>query len=138
AHTFSCCLTRRRSGVSTTTGDLRMIGVTVASKPKLSAILVVQNEAHCLEQCLRSIRSLAEEIIVIDSGSTDDTVAIARAFGARVEVCDWPGFGAQKNRALNRARGEWVLTLDADEHVTPELAAAIREAIASSQPNPNG
>ena len=108
------------------------------SKPKLSAVLIVQNEAHCLEKCLRSIRSIADEIVVIDSGSTDTTVAIARSFGAHVEVSDWPGFGAQKNRALSRASGEWVLALDADEHVTRELAASIREAIASREPNANG
>ncbi len=111
-----------------------MSSSTPTSAPKLSAILVVYNEEHCLEQCLRSISQIADEIIVIDSGSTDGTVAIARSFGAHVEVSDWPGFGAQKNHALSRASGEWVLALDADEHVTPELAASIREAIASREP----
>lgn len=109
-----------------------------ASTPKLSAILIVQNEAHCLEQCLLSIRGIADEIIVIDSGSTDDTIAIALSYGCHVEVGDWPGFGAQKNRALSRARGEWVLSLDADEHVTPELAASICEATTSREPTVNG
>jgi (heptosyl)LPS beta-1,4-glucosyltransferase len=108
------------------------------SKPKLSAVLIVEDEAHCLEKCLRSIRSIADEIIVIDSGSTDSTVAIARSFGAYVELSDWLGLGAQKNRALSRASGEWVLALDADEHLTRELAASIREAIASREPNANG
>ena len=115
-----------------------MTDFTRTSKPKLSAVLIVQNEAHCLEKCLRSIRSIADEIVVIDSGSTDTTVAIARSFGAHVEVSDWPGFGAQKNRALSRASGEWVLALDADEHVTRELAASIREAIALREPTANG
>src|SRR5437867_2089573 len=96
---------------------------------KLSAILIVRNEAHCLERCLRSIGPIADEIIVLDSGSTDDTVAIGRSFGAQVESTDWPGYSAQKNRALQRARGEWVLSIDADEHVTPELAASIRAAV---------
>jgi len=75
-----------------------MTDFTRTSKPKLSAVLIVQDEAHCIEKCLRSIRSIADEIVVIDSGSTDSTVAIARSFGAHVEVSDWPGFGAQKNR----------------------------------------
>jgi glycosyltransferase involved in cell wall biosynthesis len=94
--------------------------------PRLSVILIVQDGAHCLEQCLRSIVSIADEIIVLDAGSRDATVAIAQSFGANVEVTDWPGFGPQKNRALARAQSEWVLAIDADEHVTPELAASIR------------
>ena len=115
-----------------------MTKFTWASTPKLSVVLIVQNEAHCLKQCLRSISSIADEIIVIDSGSTDATVAIARSFGAHVEVSDWPGFGPQKNRALTRARGEWVLAIDADEHITPELATSIRRAIALQSQTVNG
>jgi glycosyltransferase involved in cell wall biosynthesis len=105
---------------------------------RLSAILVVQNEAHCLEQCLRSISQVADEIIVLDSGSEDETVSIARSFGAKVEVVDWPGFGPQKNRALGRARGEWVLAIDADEHLTPQLVASIRAVIESPENTVNG
>ena len=108
------------------------------SAPKLSAVLIVHNEAHCLEQCLRSISPIVDEIIVIDSGSTDGTIAIARSFGAHVEVSDWPGFGPQKNHALSRARGEWVLAIDADEHLTPQLADSIREALSSRKPTANG
>jgi hypothetical protein len=106
--------------------------------PKLSAILIVRDEAHCLEQCLRSIASIANEIIVLDAGSSDATVSIAQSFGAKVEVTDWPGFGPQKNRALARAQGEWVLAIDADEHVTPELAASIRAAVESPSATVNG
>ena len=98
---------------------------------RLSAILVVHNEAHCLERCLRSISPIADEIIVLDSRSTDETVAIARSFSANVHFVDWLGFGAQKNRALEQASGEWVLSIDADEHLTPQLAASIRAAVAS-------
>src|SRR5689334_19409978 len=105
---------------------------------KLSAILIVRDEAHCLPQCLRSIASIADEIIVLDAGSRDATVSIARSFGAKVEVTDWPGFGLQKNRALARARGEWVLAIDADEHVSPELAASIRALIESPSATVNG
>jgi glycosyltransferase involved in cell wall biosynthesis len=110
----------------------------VESTPRLSAILIVRNEAHCVERCLRSISSIADEIIVLDSGSTDETVSIARRFTTKVEVTDWPGFGPQKNRALNRARGEWVLAIDADERLTPQLAASIRAAIELPSATVNG
>ena len=106
--------------------------------PKLSAVLIVRNEAHCIGLCLRSIAPIADEIVVLDAGSTDATAAIARSFGARVEVADWPGFGPQKNRALAQARGEWVLAIDADEHLTPELADSIRAAIESPDTPVNG
>jgi len=115
-----------------------MIEGVAESTLKLSAILIVRNEAHCLERCLRSIAPIADEIIVLDSGSTDATVSIARSFTAKVEVTDWPGFGPQKNRALNRARGEWVLAIDADEHLTPQLAASIRAAVSSQEATANG
>jgi len=108
------------------------------SVTRLSAILIVRDEAHCLERCLRSVRPIADEIIVLDSGSTDETVAIAQSFGAVVEITDWPGYGPQKNRALNRARGEWVLSIDADEHVTPRLAASICAAVESPRQDVNG
>lgn len=68
----------------------------------------------------------ADEVVLVDSGSADGTVEIARGLGARAVVSrDWPGFGRQKNRALDLARGDWVLSIDADEEVTPELRAAI-------------
>ncbi|WP_368643155.1 glycosyltransferase family 2 protein [Castellaniella ginsengisoli] len=96
---------------------------------KLSVILIVKNEAERLDACLASV-SFADEIIVLDSGSTDETCAIARRHGARVETsADWPGFGPQKNRALDLATGDWVLSIDADEQVTPELAQAIQAAV---------
>jgi len=99
--------------------------------PGLSVIVITRDEAARLERCLRSA-AFADEIIVVDSGSTDDTVAIARRRGARVEVTpDWPGFGAQKNRALALARGRWVLSLDADEWLDETLAAEIRRVVAT-------
>ena len=106
--------------------------------PKLSAVLIVQNEAHCLARCLQSIAPIADEIIVLDSGSDDATVSIAQSFDAKIEVTDWPGFGLQRNRALGRAHSEWVLAIDADEHVTPELATSIRAAIESKKSTTNG
>lgn len=101
------------------------------SSPTLSVTVITKNEAHRIERCLRSV-AFADERIVLDSGSTDDTVAIAQRCGARVELSpDWPGFGPQKNRALALARGEWVLSIDADEEVTPELREAIITAVRS-------
>ena len=99
--------------------------------PSLSVILITRNEVANIAACLESV-AFAEEWIVVDSGSTDGTVDIARSLGARVSVtADWPGFGAQKNRALALATGRWVFSIDADERVTPELAASIRDAMAN-------
>jgi glycosyltransferase involved in cell wall biosynthesis len=100
-------------------------------EPTLSVILITKNESANIDACLASV-AFADEWIVVDSNSTDDTRERARAFGASVaETDDWPGFGAQKQRALDRATGRWVLAIDADERVTPELAASIRRAIAA-------
>lgn len=96
---------------------------------RLSVIIITCNEADNIVDCLASVE-FADERIVLDSGSTDGTVELARAAGARVEsTTDWPGFGPQKNRALDLAQGEWVLSLDADERVTPALAAEIQAII---------
>jgi glycosyltransferase involved in cell wall biosynthesis len=97
--------------------------------PLLSAIVITRNEAANIGECLDSL-AFCDERIVVDCGSSDTTAEIARAKGARVEFHEWRGFGAQKNHALSLATGTWVLSIDADEHVTPELAAAISEAIA--------
>ena len=97
----------------------------------LSAILITRNEAHNLEACLKSLQGLADEIVVVDTRSSDETVAIAQRFGATVsQPDDWPGFGPQKNRALALATRPWILSIDADERVTPELAAEIQQAMA--------
>jgi len=99
--------------------------------PTLSLIVITKNEEHCIAHCLGSVD--ADEIIVVDSGSTDRTVEIARNCRARVVVTsDWPGFGFQKNRALELAQSDWVLSLDADEWIEPEFGAKIRSAIDSS------
>jgi glycosyltransferase involved in cell wall biosynthesis len=95
----------------------------------LSVIIITKNEAACIRRCITSV-SWADEIIVVDSGSTDNTVEICRELGAKVTVTsDWPGFGAQKNRALGLATQDWVLSLDADEWVTAELRDEILAAI---------
>lgn len=96
---------------------------------KLSVIIITKNEAAHIGDCLDSV-AFADEIVVLDSGSTDATCEIARARGARVEVSpDWPGFGPQKNRVLDLATGDWVLSIDADERVPAELARSIQQAI---------
>ena len=94
----------------------------------VSVILITRNEAANIRACLESV-AWADEIIVVDSGSTDETAAIARSMGARVYEHDWPGFGPQKNRALGYATKEWVFSIDADERVTPELRAELEQAM---------
>ncbi|MEO6352663.1 MAG: glycosyltransferase family 2 protein [Burkholderiaceae bacterium] len=101
---------------------------------KLSVIIITKNEAGNIKACLDSVR-FANEWIIVDSGSTDGTVEIARAAGATViEAADWPGFGPQKNRALDAACGEWVLSIDADERITPALADEICAALKLPEP----
>ena len=96
---------------------------------KLSVIIITKNEADNIRACLDSV-SWADEIVVVDSGSRDDTVGICKAMGAQVHITtDWPGFGMQKNRALSHATAEWVLSLDADERVTSELRSEIESAL---------
>lgn len=104
--------------------------------PTLSAIVITRNEAHNLHDCLQSMHGLVDEIIVVDSQSSDNTVAIAQQHGAKVsQPADWPGFGPQKNRALDLATCDWVFSIDADERVTPELAAEIKNLLQSGDAN---
>ena len=96
----------------------------------LSVIVITRNEAYNLLDCLQSVQGLANEVVVIDSNSIDATCDIARQFGAVVsQPADWPGFGPQKQRALDLATCDWVLSLDADERVTPELAQEIQQVL---------
>lgn len=98
----------------------------------LSVIIITKNEEAHIADCIASV-SFADEIIMLDSGSTDNTREIARELGVRVELNpDWPGFGPQKNRVLEMARCDWVLSIDADERVTPELAQEIQQIVHSS------
>jgi glycosyltransferase involved in cell wall biosynthesis len=109
---------------------------------KISACLIVHNEEKNLERCLRSIRPVVDEMVVIDSGSTDGTLEIARSFKARVVHQDWLGYVGQKNFALAQAQHPWVLSIDADEELSPELADAIMrlniETDTESPGAPNG
>ena len=99
--------------------------------PKLSVTIITRNEAAHVADALDSV-AWADEIIVVDSESTDDTVAIARRHHARVIVRAWPGYVAQKNYAASIASHDWILSLDADERVTPALAAEMRALLATA------
>jgi len=100
----------------------------------LTVTILTRNERHNIAECIASVRALASQIVVLDNASTDGTADIARDAGAEVHVTpDWPGFGPQKNRALSFATQPWVLSLDADERITPALAADIAAAIASNR-----
>lgn len=101
--------------------------------PSLAIALIVKNEAANLGDCLTSCAGLADEIVVIDGGSDDDTVEIARSHGATVHVNkDWQGFGQQRRVAQQHVRADWVLWLDADERLTPALRVSIQQAMASA------
>ena len=91
----------------------------------ISTIVITKNEAHNLPRCLASVRSFSHEVVVVDSGSTDGTLAAASAAGARVIPQEWLGYGRQKQFALEQARSPWVFSIDADEEVSAELAAEI-------------
>jgi glycosyltransferase involved in cell wall biosynthesis len=99
----------------------------------LSVCIITLNEEANIARTLRSVGEIAGEIIVVDSGSTDSTVALARQHGAKVFTEPWKGFAAQKNSALAKASGDWILSLDADEEVSPELASSIRSLLNSGQ-----
>lgn len=96
----------------------------------LSVAIITLNAASQLEACLKSA-AFADDIVVVDSGSTDGTIALAEARGARVVKQAWLGYGPQKQFAVEQARHDWVLCLDADERVTPELRTAVAEALAA-------
>jgi glycosyltransferase involved in cell wall biosynthesis len=104
--------------------------------PKLSVTVITRNEAADIGAALASV-AWADEIVVVDSQSTDDTVSIARRHAGRVVVRAWPGYVEQKNHAASIASYDWVLSLDADERVTPALADEIK-ALMAAGPDANG
>jgi glycosyltransferase involved in cell wall biosynthesis len=100
----------------------------------LSLVIITRDAAQELADCLASV-GFAAETIVVDSGSSDDTAAVATRAGARVIEHAWEGFGPQKNFAVGEAKHDWVLCLDADERVTPDLAASISALFGSGAPS---
>ena len=105
-----------------------------APKLPLTVAIIARNAEPQLGPCLASA-AFADEVLVLDSGSTDATVEVARAHGARVEVGEWLGFGRQKQHAVKLARNDWVLCLDADERVSERLERSIREAMGNPRYN---
>ncbi|WP_027250571.1 glycosyltransferase family 2 protein [Photobacterium halotolerans] len=102
----------------------------------LGVLMIIKNEANHLAACLDTVKDWVDEIVIIDSGSTDDSEHIARRYTDKFfRYDDWPGFGPQRQRAQQHATTNWVLVLDADERVTPELKAAIQSALTG---NPTG
>lgn len=98
---------------------------------KISVITLTLNEQHNIADCLASV-SWADQLIVVDSGSTDNTVSLARQFTQDVLEVEWKGYGGTRNEALQHASSDWVLWLDADERVPPELADEIRMIVAGN------
>lgn len=99
---------------------------------KLSVVIITRNEETNLPRCLESVR-FADEIVVVDSHSTDRTLDIARQFGARIFTVDWAGFGRAKQHALDQATGDWVLSIDADEQLSPGLVDEIQKVVREEQ-----
>lgn len=102
---------------------------------RLSVTIITLNEADRIRQCLESVKDLADEIIVFDSGSTDETLEIVKQYTDKIWQTDWPGFGKQKQRALEQASGDWVLSIDADEAIDVELQRWIKQFLASPDSN---
>ena len=103
------------------------------TKETLSVIIAARNEGHQIAACVGSV-SFADEILVLDSGSTDDTAAQAKGAGATVHLTDWPGYGPQQQRGISLAKCDWILSLDADEVVTDSLQQEILAAICGETP----
>ncbi len=106
-----------------------------AQRPSLGVAIIALNAQGRIAECLDALR-FADDIVVVDGGSSDNTVSIAKEHGARVIVsADWPGFGPQKNQAVAALATDWILSVDTDEVVTPELAEAIRQALEAPRAN---
>ncbi len=98
-------------------------------KYSLSVIIITKNEEDRIKTCLESVKDIADEIIIVDSGSTDRTLEIAEKYTGKITRTDWPGYGIQKQRALDKAQHEWVLSIDADEALSRELREEINTTL---------
>ena len=108
----------------------------MASRQTLAIAIVAKNEEENLKRILPTVTGLADEIVLVDSGSTDGTLEVARSYGARIFTESWRGYGTQVNHALRCCTKQWVFSLDADEGFTPALAQEIRELLAGNPPYP--
>jgi glycosyltransferase involved in cell wall biosynthesis len=103
-------------------------------RPRLSVTIVAQDEERTIGSVLAAVQGLADEVIFVDSGSTDNTIEIATRYGVKFFHQDWLGYSGQKNYAIDLASGEWILSLDADEILTPELVTEIKNQMAAPIP----
>ncbi|MBN94322.1 MAG: hypothetical protein CL928_09645 [Deltaproteobacteria bacterium] len=103
--------------------------------PAVSAVLIALDEAHRIAEAIRSVRPWVDEVLVLDGGSRDDTVRVARSEGARVETHRFDGFVTQKQRATNLARHRWIVCIDADERVDAQLGGAISKLVQGVEPD---
>ena len=103
-----------------------LCGVKISMTQKISAVIITFNEERNIARCLQSLQDVVDEVVVVDSGSIDRTEGICKQFGARFIPHKWEGYGRQKNFALSQASNNWVLSIDADEQLTPELANEIK------------
>lgn len=101
---------------------------------RLTTVIIAKDEAERITQCIESVAAVSDETLVVDSGSTDDTVAIAQGLGCRVLTNGWPGYGAQRNFGAARATHEWILWLDADERVGEDLGRSLADWKAGGGP----
>lgn len=93
----------------------------------LSVVIITKNEAHIIGKVLQSLQGISDDIVIVDSGSTDDTIAICKSFHATVIETTWDGYGANKNKGIKAAKNDWIFSLDADEAVDPELAEVLKK-----------
>ena len=101
-------------------------------KPEVSVCMIVKNEEDNIAQCLSSVKDVVDEIVVVDTGSCDNTIAIAQSLGAKTFSCAWEdNFSIPRNISLDHAQGEWILMLDADEHLDQESRAEVRKLTGS-------
>ena len=107
-------------------------------KPKLSVFIIARNEADRIGAAIAAVRSLTDDLVVIDSGSTDDTAAVAQSQGARVIFNAWPGYGLQKQFGEDQCRHDWLLNIDADEVIPQDMAAGIAALFQAGEPAPAG
>lgn len=104
----------------------------------ISAFIIARNEADRIGHTIESLRGLVAEIIVVDSGSTDDTVELSKELGAKTLFNEWPGYGPQKRFAEEQCQHDWLLNLDADEALSDELVEEIRRLFANGEPEHSG
>lgn len=116
--------------------SLKKDPVSLKKDPFVSLCMIARNESRFLGRALSSVAGLADEVVVVDTGSTDETIAIALSLGARVKEIPWSGdFSKARNASLEEARGEWIVVMDADEEYPPEEALALRRTLETSPPD---